>query len=59
MGGNPPKQVKDEPQEYEMLLQDGVLVAIPVKDHYLVSLVDTRDKKKDVREFAERMKSEG
>ncbi|MBN2478388.1 hypothetical protein JXB01_03810 [Candidatus Micrarchaeota archaeon] len=50
------KQSRDEPQEFEILLEDGILVAIPVKEYYMVSMVESREKKKDIREFAEKIK---
>ena len=50
------KQSKGEGREYEMQLEDSVLVAIPVSDYYLVSYIDNREKKKIIREYADKIK---
>ena len=50
------KQSKGEGREYEMQLEDSILVAVPVDDYYLVSYIDNRDKKKIIREYAAKIK---
>lgn len=51
------KQAKTEGREYELQLAESILVAVPVKDYYLISFLDDREKKKIIRDYAEKIKS--
>ncbi|MDD5023059.1 MAG: hypothetical protein PHU63_02725 [Candidatus ainarchaeum sp.] len=50
------RQVDSEGREFELQLEDSILVGIPISNYYLVSYTDSRDKKKTIREYAERIK---
>ncbi|MFA5049769.1 MAG: hypothetical protein WC501_02065 [Candidatus Micrarchaeia archaeon] len=53
------KQAEGNGKEYELALEDGsILVGIPINDYYLVSILEDREKKKIIREYASKMKDE-
>lgn len=50
------KQARGEGREYEVQLEDSILIAIPVSEYYLISYIDDREKKKIIREYATKIK---
>lgn len=48
-------QANDSGIEYELAIGEELLFVIPLKDYYMITVTDSKEKKKDIREFSKKI----